>query len=400
MNAFFEKSPNKVHVVHVITRFDKGGSAENTFLTVRDLDKERYQVTLIHGSSCESQMGQAEQSAAQKNLSEARLRGVNIMALPTLVRNIHLIKDLQAFYSLVRIFGQLGPDIVHTHTSKAGLLGRWAAWLARVPYIVHTPHGHVFWGYFSNKVSKLFIILERMTALITNHLIMLTLQEKKDHLHVHIAPENKLTVIHSGVDFRSFKEQTQDRETMRQRLDIEADVFVIGSVGRLTPVKGHRYLLEALASLSPRTRNIITILLGEGELRNDLEELALRLNIQDRVRFLGWRDDVAPVISTFDVFAFPSLNEGMGKALVEAMYMGKPVVASDVGGISNLVVSEENGILVPPGNAESLAKSIELLYQNEGLRRAMGDNGKLKSECYSSSLMIRKIEALYSELKA
>jgi len=398
MNAISESGSDKALVIHVITRFDKGGSAENTFLTVRDLDKSIYDVRMIYGLSQESQMGGAEYSAAEKNLSEAAAHGVILTALPELVRRIDPVKDLRTFFTLLRTFRKLKPLIIHTHTSKAGFLGRWAGYFARVPVIIHTPHGHVFWGYFNDRIASLFVILERMTTLITSRLVMLTELEKKDHLHYRIAPENKLTVIHSGVDFPAFNDDSVNPEAMRKRLSIPANAFVVGAVGRLAPVKGHCYLLEAMATLAPKMSNLICVLLGEGELHQELENMALTLGIRDRIRFLGWRDDVASVMSVFDIIALPSLNEGMGRVIVEAMALGKPVIASAVGGIPNLVIPHENGLLFQPGNAENLAKSIELLYHSDVLRGEMGGNGKMRSTPYASGLMIRKIETLYSEM--
>ena len=398
MNGISNVPSGKTRVFHVITRFDKGGSAENTFLTVRDLDKEKYDVWLILGPSHESQMSDAESAATARNLADAEKSGVRIIHLPALVRSIQPVKDLQALFFLTRLFKRFRPHIVHTHTSKAGLLGRWAALAARVPLIIHTPHGHVFWGYFGPAATALFIFLERMTARFTKRLIMLTRQEMMDHLHVNIAPPQKFTVIHSGVDFRPFRSASDDPDTLRGQFNISRTAKVVGSVGRLTQVKGHRFLLEAVGLLAPRLPDLTCVLLGDGELRQDLTDLATRLGIRDRVLFLGWRADVARIISLFDIFAFPSLNEGMGKVLIEAMALNKPIIASAVGGITNLVTQDENGILVPPGDAELLAKAIELLYLEGNKRREMGKCGKERAALYSSDLMVEQIESLYREL--
>ncbi|MDD5170766.1 MAG: glycosyltransferase family 4 protein [Syntrophales bacterium] len=398
MNAISDSTGDKIKVIHVITRFDKGGSAENTFLTIRDLDKKRFDVSMICGSSQESRICEAEMSAAQENLACAKRNGVQIMHLPGLVRSVNPIRDLMAFFSLLHTFSKEKPHIVHTHTSKAGLLGRWAAFLVQVPVIIHTPHGHVFWGYFGRALTMLFIIMERMTAHITDLLIMLTMQEQEDHLRFRIAPREKFAVVHSGVDFRPFQKLSADPDEIRKSLKIPANAFVIGTTGRLTPIKGHRHLIEAVAALAPHLPDLVCVLLGDGELRQELEDLALRLRVQDRVFFAGWHPDVAPVIALFDIFVFPSLNEGMGKALVEAMALGKPVVASAVGGITNLVTDGKNGLLIPPGDTEALAKSIELLYQNNNLRQTMGEQARKRSTSYSSDLMVRKIESLYGEM--
>ncbi len=388
----------KIKIIHVITRFDKGGSSENTFLTVRGLDKTRYEVILIKGLSHESQTGVSETGAIQSNLEEAKRNDVRILTLPELVRRIHPINDFKALLRLIKIFREERPHIVHTHTSKAGILGRWAAHLAGAPVIIHTPHGHVFWGYFGKGITAIYIFLERVTAYITDKIITLTEQEKKDHLKYGIAPENKFAVIHSGVDLSKFSDVPVDTAEMKDQLGIPPGVFVVGTVGRLTPVKGHQCLIEAAKKALAAQPGMVFIFLGDGELMNELKTQATASGINDKIRFLGWRPDVAEIMSTFDVFVLPSLNEGMGKVLVEAMAMGKPVIASCIGGIPDLVTNDENGLLFAPADTEAIAKSIEILYRYPGKRKEMGEKGKTIAMEYSADSMIQKIDRLYSEL--
>jgi glycosyltransferase involved in cell wall biosynthesis len=386
----------QVKVMHVITRFDKGGSAENTYLTVLGLDKERYDVFLIRGISQESRMSSQETAGAEVNLAEAEKSGVRIITISELVRNINLVKDLKALFRLISIFKQEKPDIVHTHTSKAGILGRWAAYiLAKTPIIVHTPHGHIFWGYFNSWKTCVFVFLERLTARITDRIITLTEQERKDHLQFAVAPEEKFAVIHSGVDLRNFLDVSVDPADVKEKLGIPQDSFVVGTVGRLTPVKGQKYLIEAAAKIVQQEPKAMFVFLGDGELLAGFTETASVPGIKDHLKFLGWRPDVADVMSTFDVFVLPSLNEGMGKVLVEAMAMGKPIIASDVGGIQDLVAHGENGLLVPPANGETLANAILDLYENPDKRKRMGEAGKRRAAEYGVDAMLRKIDALY-----
>jgi len=386
----------KIKVAHVITRFDKGGSAENTFLSVRGLDNGKYDVLLIRGLARESCMSDQEAAAVEINLAEAEKSGVRILSLPELVRNIDPLSDLKAFFALINILKREKPDIVHTHTSKAGILGRWAAFFAKVPIIIHTPHGHVFWGYFNRWKTSLFIFIERLTARVTDRIITLTEQEKRDHLRFAIATEGKFTVIHSGVDLSKFSDATADAFEMKKKLGIPEEAFVVGTVGRLTPVKGHKYLLEAAAKVVQEKTNTFFVFLGDGELLNELTEMVSTLGINDHVKFLGWRPDVADVMSTFDVFVLPSLNEGMGKVLIEAMAMGKPIIASDVGGIPDLVRSGENGLLVPPADSDALFNAIQSLYQNSLKGEKMGSKGRKMASEFNYINMINKIDELYS----
>lgn len=388
----------KTRVIHVITRFDKGGSAENTYLTAAGLDRNAYEVLLVMGPSGESEMGPLERASVEENLSRLRAQGVKILTFAGLVRRVSPVNDLTALFALWRLFRRERPAIVHTHTSKAGMLGRWAAWLAGVPVLVHTPHGHVFWGYFGPAKTRVFILLERLTALITDRLVMLTDQERLDHLRFRVAPEEKYITVHSGVDLGRFMARAGERNGVRKSLGIPDGAFVVGAVGRLTAVKGHRHLLDAARAVIDRYPETVFVFLGAGELLAELQRQAAALGIESNVRFAGWRPDVSLTMSAFDLFAFPSINEGMGKALVEAMAMEKPVVASRIGGITDLVNDGVNGFLVPPSDPEALADRILFLVESPDTGRRMAAKAAETAAAYSSAAMVRKIEALYADL--
>jgi len=386
----------KIKVAHVITRFDKGGSAENTFLTIRNLDKEKYDILLIKGISQESHISRQETAAIETNLAEAEKNGVRIFTVPSLLRRVVPFRDIKAMFFLLGIFLKEKPDIVHTHTSKAGILGRWAAFFAKVPIIIHTPHGHIFWGYFNKWTTYAFMKLERMTALITDRIITLTQQEKNDHVRFNIAQDEKFTVIHSGVDLTKFSKEV-DALKMKKILGIPETAFVVGTVGRLTAVKGYTYLLKAAANVVKDRPGTIFVFLGDGELLDQLTAMAYALGIKEHVKFLGWRSDVADIMATFDIFVLPSLNEGMGKVLVEAMAMAKPIIASNIGGIPNIVTHNDSAILVEPANSDVLAQTINYLYNEDIIRKNMGERGKAIAHTFSAYDMIRKIDLLYTK---
>lgn len=385
----------KIKTIHIIARLDKGGSAENTLLTVMGLDREIYDVFLVKGLSVESNMADDETRAVEEMVREAEREGIRIITVPGLVRRIHLFYDLKAFFALIKILRYEHPDIVHTHTSKAGIMGRWAAFLTGIPVIIHTPHGHVFWGYFGRCKTLFYIILEKLTACITDKIIALTEQEKKDHLHFLIASEDKFSVVHSGINLDRFSNLSVDPAVMKRELEIPEGNLVVGTAGRLTPVKGQRYLIEAARKIVDVKPDTTFVFLGDGELLNELKNMAFRLGIRENVKFLGWRPDVAEVMSTFDIFVLPSLNEGMGRVLVEAMAMGKPIVASDVGGIADLVVDGKNGFLVPAADVEIMVVRINDLLESAEKRKKMGENGKSRAANYSSNLMVKNIDQLY-----
>ena len=389
----------KNKIIHIITRLDKGGSAENTLLTVLGIDKKKYEVVLAKGPTYESRMSKEERAAISAGLNEARLKGVRIVNIPFLLRQINPVYDFLALFSLYVLLIKEKPSIVHTHTSKAGLLGRLAAKLAGIPIVIHTPHGHVFFGYFGPVKTKIFIILEKLASRITNKMIALTNKERDDQVLFKIADEDKFVVIPSGVKLNKFRELPfNEKQNFKKELGIPENSLIIGTVGRLEPVKGHEFLIMAAKYIISKYPDTFFIFTGDGYLRQDLENRAFKMGIKENIIFLGWRDDAAKIISAYDVFVLPSLNEGMGRVLVEAMALGKPIVASNIGGIPDLVIHGKNGFLVPPKNPKELAKYIQILLEDENKREKMGLAGREMSSDFSAENMVVKIAKLYDEL--
>lgn len=389
----------KYKVLHIITRLDKGGSAENTLLTILGLSKERYDMTLVKGSSLESAMSDEERRANEKDLKKVSDSGVSVITINELVRRISLLNDLRAFIKLFFVIRNGKYHIIHTHTSKAGVLGRWAAWFCRTPVIIHTPHGHVFYGYCGKFVTQIFKIMERVTALTTDRIITLTDREKQEHINFKIAPPEKFITIHSGVETKRFFEvAVADTRRLKMEFNIPDDFLIIGTVGRLIGVKGHKYFIQAAYEILKRIQNymgIKFIIVGDGPLMTYLKREANLLGISGSVIFTGWRADVPAVMSAFDISVLPSLNEGMGKVLVEAMLLKKPIIASNVGGIPDLIRNGENGILIPPASPDKLAEAIIDLIKSEDKRNRMGERGRFIAESYSEKAMVEEIENLY-----
>ncbi len=389
----------KYKIIHLITRLDKGGSAENTLLTVLGIDKKKYEVVLAKGPTYESRMSKEEHASVIADLKEAQLQGVKIVNIPFLLRRINPVYDLLALFSLYILLIKERPTIVHTHTSKAGLLGTLAAKMAGIPILVHTPHGHVLWGYFGPLKTKIFIFLEKLTSRITDKIVALTNREKEDYLMFKIANEDRFTVIFSGIKLKKFNESLLgEKKSFKKELGIPETSSIVGTVARLVPVKGPESLIKAAKYITSKYPDTLFIFTGDGYLRQDLENKAFKMGIKENIIFLGWRDDAAKIISAYDVFVLPSLNEGMGRVLVEAMALGKPIVASNIGGIPDLVIHGKNGFLVPPKNPRELAKYIEILLEDEKKREKMGLKGKEMSLHFSAKNMVEKIEELYAEL--
>ncbi len=382
--------PHKTKVLHIITRLDKGGSAENTFLTAKGLDKKKYDVTLMSGPV---------DDASQERRTQVEESGIRYIPLPGLVRNIHPVSDLIALFRIRRFLAKEKFNVVHTHTSKAGFLGRFAAKRAGTPHIVHTPHGHIFYGYFGRLKTKMFIGLEKFASRMTDKIVALTESEKSDYIAHKIVDEKKCVVIPSGIELDRYRGLTlEDKNKLKKKIGIPENALVVGTVGRLVPVKGPEFMIKASAHIIPLSPQTYFVFAGDGPLKKPLQTLAKEMGADKNILFLGWRDDVPRILSTFDIFLLPSLNEGMGRVLAEAMALGKPIVASHVGGVPDLVIHGKNGFLVPAKNPEELAKHTQLLLEDKDRREKMGRAGKEMASGFAHDAMVQKIANLYDEL--
>jgi glycosyltransferase involved in cell wall biosynthesis len=385
-------------IIHIITRLDMGGSAQNTLLTCIGLAREGYRVILIHGLSIESRITREESLSVEDMVQMARNQGVEIVPLPHLVRRLDPLKDFLAWANLLRLLAAENPDIVHTHTSKAGILGRIAAWTARIPCIIHTPHGHVFYGHFGHLTSRSFLAVERLVAFITHKVVALTEAERDDYIACGLCRPEKIAVIHSGVDVGHYMKAEVDIRNKKSSLGLNPGFLVVGTVGWLLPIKGPMILLEAMQDVWKGHPEVDLIFVGKGELEGQLRAEAHRIGGGDRVKFLGWRSDIPEIMRLLDIFVLPSLNEGMGRVVVEAMAAGRPVVASGVGGILDLVKHRQNGLLVEPGNVYDLSFAIKELLADKELRYEMGLKGRTMARNFGVEKMLEKINELYYSL--
>jgi len=372
-----------------------GGSAQNTLENC--IGTPSYEVVLVQGLTLESGMTPEQESIVQGRLRQAQELGVTIIVEPALVRRISPLLDLRAVWSLWRIIRAERPDIVHTHTSKAGIVGRLAAWLAGAPVIIHTTHGHVFYGHFSPLLSKVYLIIERIFATFTHRMVALTEGEKQDFLKFSLCPEGKIVKIHSGVKIDKYLNAKVNRVAFKQELGIHANRLVVGTVGWLWPIKGPMYLLKAMGKVWEGNPECELVYVGKGELEAELRATAAAMGVSDKVNFLGWREDIYNIMPLFDLFALPSLNEGMGRVLVEAMAAGKPLVASEVGGVPDLVTPGATGILVPPGDVEALAAAISEILNDPVKAQKMGDTGRRACRHYSVAAMLERLVTMYDD---
>jgi glycosyltransferase involved in cell wall biosynthesis len=384
-------------ILHIITRLDMGGSAQNTLLSCKKLSG-KYETILVHGLSYESRMTDLEKRIIQAGVEEAKAQGVKVIALTSMVRRIRPVKDFKSLLSLTWLILREKPGIVHTHSSKAGILGRLAAKIAGVPHIIHTPHGHVFYGHFGPFASRMFMRVEKIFSRFTDRMVALTDGEKNDYINLSVCPPEKLLKIHSGVEVEKFMQANGNRVEKRRSLGLDQNEAVIGFVGWLLPIKGPDYLLKAMDDVWQVHQDASLVLVGKGDMDVDLRTEAMKKDANGKVKFLGWREDIDEIMPLFDMLVLPSLNEGMGRVLVEAMAAGKPVVASRVGGIPDLVRDGETGFLVPPADEKALANGIKKLLDDPSKAKQMGLRGQEHCRQFSLEAMIEKLDDLYSSL--
>lgn len=378
-------------IAHIITRLDRGGSSDAVILTVLGLDPARYRVDLITGLT-------TFPSSLVRRLMDRP--DITVRFLPSLIRAIRPLTDLRALWALYLLCRRERFDLVHTHTSKAGILGRWAAWLAGCRRLVHTPHGTVFTGYAGPILSRLFVYVERLTAKITDKITTLTPIGIEEHVAWGIAPKEKFVAVPDGVELEGFGSHTADEGlAVRATLGLPQSGPVVGSVGRLDRVKGYDQLVEASAMVLRDRPDAWFVVAGDGQERRALEDQARRLGVAERWLFLGWQEHLEPLYHAFDLSVLPSRNEGMGRAAVEALACGLPVVATAVGGLPSVVEDGVTGLLVPPEDPQALASAILRLLQDETARRRMGEAGPQRvRERFSRQAMLDGINQVYRDL--
>lgn len=381
----------KIKIAQVITRLDWGGSPDIVRIICTHLEPESYDVMLVTGST---------------KYPTVRTRGFlekfsgRTVIIPRLKREINLLMDLSALVSLYLLFRREKFDIVHTHTAKAGVLARLAAYFARVPVIIHTPHGHNFYGYFGICMSKIIIAVERFVARFTDRIIVFTELEKKDFIRFRVADTEKVSLIYQGLELERYTQVNIDKVKSKKAFGIAVDEDVIGMIGRLEPIKGPGYFVEAAEEVAKKFTKTKFIVVGEGGLRQRLENQVEGMGLKDRFIFTGWREDIPEILSIMDILVLPSLNEAVGIVLIEAQVLGVPVVATNVGGIPEIVIDGMNGILIPPRDPQALAQAVVKLLKDEALRRKMGDAGReWVRDRFSVESMIEKLEKLYKDLK-
>jgi glycosyltransferase involved in cell wall biosynthesis len=380
----------RIKIAQVITRLDRGGSPDIFRILCSHLDPDIYDLTIVTGPT--------ENPTARTLEFLNRFRAKTVL-VPDLKRDIEPRSDLAALWDLYRLFRRERFSIVHTHTAKAGALGRIAAKLAGGSVVVHTPHGHNFYGYFGPAASSRIVGIERFLARITDQIVALTQLERSDYIKYGVADPGKVTVICQGLELRAIVQDFKERSRLRALLGIPARSSVVGMVGRLEPVKGSLFFVEASAGIAKACGDAFFLVVGDGSLRADMEKRALELGLSGRIKFAGWRDDASDMMAAMDLLVLPSLNEAVGMVLIEAQAHGVPVVATRVGGVPEVVSDGRTGLLVEPSDPSAIAASAIALLSDPKRREAMGEAGvSWVFDKFRAEDMAFKTSAMYVEL--
>lgn len=388
-------STERLRVLRVIGRLNMGGPAHQAaLLSGRRFFPERYETLLVHGS-----LPAGEESLADLSREE----GATMRFLGDLRTPIDPLHDSRALLKLIRIARAFEPHIVHTHTAKAGFLGRQAALAVRPrPAIVHTYHGHVLEGYFGAAKSRLYLELERALARVSDRLIGVSEATVDDLVRLGVAPRERFSVLPLGLDLEPLIAPDDGGlgERTRKELGVAPEEVLLVFVGRVVPIKRLDVLLRALARAGGSGPRLKLALVGDGEERPGLEALAGELGIAHDVIFLGYRRELRPLFAAADIAVLSSDNEGTPVSLIEAGAAGIPAIATDVGGVGE-VVGEETGILVPPGDPAALAGALRKMANDPERRRTYGRAARRRvTERYGAARLIADVDALYRELTA
>ena len=381
-------------VLRVIARLNVGGPALHVAYLTAGLADHGYDTTLVAGT-----VGRGEESMA----FIADAKGVRIEVIDELARSISPLRDARAVWKLAQLIRRERPTILHTHTAKAGAVGRVAALLAgraRPPIVVHTFHGHVLRGYFNRVATFGFRTLERLLAYATTRLIAVSPEVRDDLVRLHVAPASKFAVIRLGIELdQRVGGDAAGRTETRRVLGLAGDPFVVGWVGRMTAVKRTDLVVEVLRELVGRGVDARLLLVGDGPDRDHLERYAHELGVIKRCLFLGYQEEVARFYDAIDVLLLPSVNEGTPVSVIEALAAERPAVATRVGGTPDVIRDGVDGFLVDSADPGELAERLAELARDPGRRAEMGAAGRSRVlERYAVDRLVDDVDALYREL--
>lgn len=389
-------------VLQIINRFNIGGPTYNAAYLTKYLSPD-FETLLIGGYKDKTE---DSSEFIVKSL------GIKPIIIPEMRRKINLKNDILAYIKIKKIINDFKPDIVHTHASKAGTIGRIAALSSKVPVIVHTFHGHIFHSYFNSYKSKFFIKIEQQLAKKTKKIIAISETQKYELSEIYkiTKPEN-IEIIHIGMDLAKFQENNKTkRQKFRKEFNLNADEIAIGIVGRLVPIKNHQLFLKAIKSVKENTtKKIRAFIIGDGESRKYIENKAkeLKLDFVDSTKtngkstltFTSWIKNIDYVYAGLDIVTLTSINEGTPVSLIEAQAANKPIVSTNAGGVENVVIPNITALISKNGNVADFSQKLLTLVQDEKLRSDLSKKGSDHvKENFHYSHLVNKMKKLYYEL--
>ena len=382
----------KIKVAHIIARMISGGADENTLLTIEGLDKDKYEIDLITG-----------EESSENILKSIESLPFNTIKINGLKWKLNFLHDSVVLLKLVSLIKKKHYDIVHTHTTKAGILGRIAAYISGVPIIVHGLHGSTFQAFNSGLLNRLLFLSERFCSRFTDAYISVSKILSQTYINRGIGKKDNHFTVYSGMELSKFFSAREciDKKEKYTELKIKEGEFVIGNVARLETRKGHRFLIDAFQNIVRKYKydNAKLLIVGEGNKRNDLEKYVKELNLEDKIIFTGYRKNVEELMALMDVFVLTSLREGLPRVLVQAAAVGIPSIAFDVDGVPEIIKDNYNGFLVEVKNLEQLEKGILKYIENKKLTNLHGRNGReLVGNKWSIDGMVERIDKIYQKL--
>jgi len=384
-----------MRIAHVITRLILGGAQENTVLSCEDL-------VHIYGDDVLLVTG-PPLGPEGSLLDRARAGGVPLEVVPQLQRPIHPWRDLRSYRRIKQILRDFQPDVVHTHSGKAGILGRMAASRLGVPAIVHGVHGAPFHPYQGRGARWFFRACERWAASQCHAFVSVADAMTDLMVAAGVAPREKFTTIYSGMEVEPFLESGRQRDRARRELGYEPGQVVVGKVARLFHLKGHIYLLQAARQIVDAEPNVRFLLVGDGVLVGRLRRQIAKLGLEDHFQLTGLvpPERIPELIAAMDIVVHASLREGLARVLPQALIAGKPVVSYDVDGAREVVIPEETGYLVPPKSVSGIAEAVVRLAGDPALRDRLGAEGRHRfTETFRHQRMTAQLRALYERLRA
>lgn len=377
-------------ILNIVTRLNIGGVSIHVVQISQMFNSCPYSSTVLYGDN---------ETNEQDMLYLAKEYDFPMIKLPSLGRSINPLEDFLLIWKVFRVIKKLKPDIVHTHTAKAGFIGRAAAWMAKTPIILHTFHGNNFRGYFGILKSAISVNAERLMASISTRIIAISEQQRDELLRFRISPKAKISIIHLGFDFSRITHNSEDIGKFKTDYSIPQSFKLVAFVGRLTAIKNPYQFIKIASAVLEGRQDVVFAFVGDGEMAEELKKEVRRLGHQENIIFTGFISDLKPLYADLDILLLTSLNEGTPVSIIEAMANHRLVVASKVGGIPNLISHTHSGFLFPPEETDSYVNTIESILDDPADYLEIAEHAYQKiTRDYSTERLRGELDSLFAVL--